>query len=260
MKKNIFILICVFSMLRPVTANAGDFFFNLYGGSSNLWSSAYLDFPTGFINGLISAALNDDDDMMAFGGPLRYDIFNIKEDGCKVPMYRGKWWGFKAKDMFSNVQYGLRFGWQPELSPFGIYISCDYQFNRFEAQFDSSVDTYDKYKLHSIRPGVGIRLTPFLRMLRNKGWSPIIEAGTSYNYYLGCSAPYESDKDQFNSGMISTFAIGSRFRQLLSLTAGVEIYHYSMFDKDFSYDGVTRPYADVTSSKYTVFISVSHDF
>ena len=37
----------------------GDFFFNLYGGSTNLWSSVYLQLPTILINGIVSTALED---------------------------------------------------------------------------------------------------------------------------------------------------------------------------------------------------------
>lgn len=256
MRKLVFIFMCLLSFIRPAIVNAqGDFFFNLYGGSTNLWSSAFLQLPTKKINELISYG-----DGGGGSGTLRYDIFKIKNAGEKVNVDNGSYWGFKSKDMFSNVQYGLKFGWQPELSPFGIYVSCAYQFNKFKAQFDSNINSWERYKIHSIQPGIGIRITPFINMLEDDGWSPIIEVGTSYNYYFNCSAPFDSNRKQFNSGMISTFAVGARLYEKCSITGGVELNHYSMFNKDFTPDGATYPYKDIETKKLTIFISVSHDF
>lgn len=256
MRKIVFTFMCLLSLIRPTIADAQEnFFLNFYGGSTNLWSSAYLQLPSNIINGLMSY---DDDE--SFGGALRYDLFKIKNAGEKVKIDNGSYWGFKSKDMFSNVQYGLKFGWQPELSPFGVYVSCAYQFNKFKAQFESNINSWEKYKIHSLQPGVGIRITPFVTMLEDDGWSPILEVGTSYNYYFKCSAPFDSNKDQFNSGMISTFAIGLRFYESCSITGGVELSHYSMFNKEFTPNGTTFPYKDVETSKLTIFISVSHDF
>lgn len=260
MKRLILIMICMQFFIRSMTVVAqSDFFFNLYGGSTNLWSSGYLQIPTNVINSLISVAIHDDDEVF-YGGSLRYDLFKIKNAGEKVSIDRGSYWGFKSKDMFSNVQYGLKFGWQPELSPFGIYISCAYQFNKFKAQFDYNVDQWNRFKIHGVRPGIGIRITPFINMLEDNGWSPILEAGTSYNYYFSCTAPYDNNKKQFNNGMTSTFAIGARLYEHYSITGGVDLDHYSMFNQDFTPDGVTYPYKEVKSSKLTVFLSISHDF
>lgn len=252
------ILGLLISLISLPASAENDFFFNLYGGSSNLWSSAFLQAPSNIINELIAEALGHDN---GFGGALRYDIFSIKNDGYKVKVDDGSYWGFKSKDMFSNVQYGLKFGWQPQLSPFGIYIACGYQFNKFRVQFDPNINEWEKFKIHSIRPGLGIRVTPFINMLEDKDWSPILEVGTSYNYYFSCKAPYESNKDQFKSGMISTFGIGARFSNNLSVSGGVELYHYSMFNQDFTPDnGITYPYKDIKTKKLTIFLSFTHDF
>ena len=230
----IILLLTLWSLAKATTMQAqNDFFFNIYGGSTNLWSSVYLQIPANVINSYLSYAIGNSEE--AYGGALRYEVFNIKNDGNKIELDDGSYWGFKSKDMFSNVQYGLKFGWQPELSPFGIYISCAYQFKKFGAQLESGNEWY-QYKMHSVRPGIGIRITPFINMLENHDWSPILEVGTSYNYYFGCSAPFENDKDQFQSGLISTFAIGARFKEF-SLTGGVELTHYSMFNQDFTPDG-----------------------
>ena len=258
MKKNIFLAILLIIVVPTCLKAQRNFFFNTYGGSTNMWSNIYLQIPTIFINELVSAA-NDDEDGWS-GGTIRYDFFKVTNAGEKMSIDDGNYFGFKSKDMFSNIQYGLKFGWQPELSPFGIYVSCAYQFKKFRAQFDPNIDYWEKYKMHSVRPGIGIRITPLINMLEENGWSPILEIGTSYNYYFSCKAPYDSNKNQFNSGMISTFAIGARFEESGSLIGGVELDHYSMFNRDFTPDGITYPYKDLKSRKFTIFISYCHEF
>lgn len=250
------------SVLSLPASAENDFFFNIYGGSNNLWSSTYLQLPTNLLNDVISNALgNGDVGGIFYGATLRYDLFSVNNGGAKVKLDKGSYWGFKSKDMFSHVCYGLKFGWQPELSPFGIYVACAYQFNKFKAQFDPNINSWEKYKMNSIRPGIGIRITPFINMLKDKGGSPIIEVGTSYNYYFSCKAPYDNDKNQFKSGMISTLGIGTRFYRHVSVTGGVELDHYSIFNQEFTPDnGISYPYKDIKSKKMTIFISVSHDF
>lgn len=258
MRKVVFLVCCLLALTRPSTVRAqSDFFFSVYGGATNLWSSVYLQIPANLINYCISAALDEEE---VSGGALRFDVFRIKNDGEKVKVDRGHYWRARSKDMFSNVQYGLKFGWQPELSPFGVYVSCAYQFDKFSAQLDPSTDQWNRYKVNSLRPGIGVRVAPFMTLLEDCGWTPLLELGTSYNYYFGGSAPYGNDKEQFNSGMISTFAIGVRSGGGYSITGGVELSHYSMFNQDFTPDGLTYPYRDVESSKLTIFLSVSHDF
>ncbi|MDO4158901.1 MAG: hypothetical protein Q4D41_00415, partial [Prevotellaceae bacterium] len=106
MRKLIFAFLCLLPFVRPATAIAQrDFFFNIYGGSTNIWSSVYLQIPANAINDLIAG------DEGGSCGNLRYEIFKIKNAGEKIKIDDGNYWGFKSKDMFSNVQYGLKFGW-----------------------------------------------------------------------------------------------------------------------------------------------------
>lgn len=258
MKKLAIICVAALVLLTPKAVRGqSNFFFNIYGESSNLWSSVFLQLPAGLLNGTMAAATD-------YGGSqywLRYDIFKIENAGSKADIDNGSYWGFKAKDMFRNVGYGVRFGWQPMLSPFGIYVSCAYKFRRFSADFGFG---NDKYKLHYIRPGIGIRITPFLGMLEKKGWSPILEAGTGYNFNVGRKGAYGGDKDQFNNGVTSTFSVGARWgdgESSWSVNAGVEIDNYSIFNKDFTPDGgQTYPYKSLESSNITIFITLSQDF
>ena len=246
----------LFLSLSPTSAKAeSDFNFNLYGGSTNFWSNTLFQLPASFLSDGASLLISG---MPYYGGSYRYEIFRLKEAGEKVPIYSGKFFGFKAKDLFSNVQYGLKVGWSPKFSPFGVYISCAYQFRRFEADFSQIGPT--TYKFNSVRPGIGIRITPFIGLLEDEKWCPILEIGTSYNYNFKTKGAYDNAKDQFNSGMISTFGIGMR-NQKVAISGGVELDHYNVFNTDFTPDdGITFPYADVKSTHLNIFISVSTEF
>lgn len=232
-----------------------DFSFALYGGANNFWSNTLFQFPSALISEIITGAIDGEEYTTV---SYRYELFNIKEGGEKVNSYKGRFFGFRAKDLFSDIHYGLKVGWVPKFSPFGVYVSCAYQYRMFEAEF--SQIGMSKYRIHSVRPGVGIRLTPFISLLEDDKLSPFAEMGTSYNYYFGAKAPFGNDKKQFNSGMISTFALGVRSTQL-SITGGVEIDHYSLFNKEFSPDnGVTHPYEDVKTNKLTIFLTFGYEF
>jgi len=250
----VFLYTLVFSLPTGVTAQT-DFFFNFYGGSTNFWSNIYMQLPTAFINTLIAG---DDEEVNNMS--LRYDFFHIKSDGSKLDMDDGNFWGFKAKDMFRNIQYGFKFGFQPQLSYFGVYISCAYQHRQFQARLDDIIDEWSKFRLNYISPGIGIRVTPLLGLLEDDGWSPIVEVGTSYNYNINCTGPYGHDKDQFNNGLTNTFAIGVRMEEF-SVTGGVEIDNYNLFNQDYTPDnGNTYPFKDFKSHHLTIFLSISQDF
>lgn len=247
------LILAVTLLTTSMAANAqSDFNFNVYGGSTNFWSSAFMQIPSNILSGIPYIFLDEEN---AIGGQLRYEFFDIKDDIGKIKIDKGDYFGFKATDLFSNIQYGLKFGWAPRMSFFGVYISCAYQYRQFRAEMRDMGST--KYKMSSVRPGIGIRITPLTRLLEDGKWSPIIELGTSYNYYFNVTAPFDNDKSQFNSGMVSTLAIGMR-NLSWSITAGAEIDHYNLFNKDYSPDnGLTHPYADFKTHHITAFVAVS---
>jgi hypothetical protein len=232
-----------------------DFFFNFYGGAENFWSDIAMQIPTNIINRKICKAVG-----VRYDGQIdfRGKILKIKNGNEKVEiMDKSNYFGFKGKDLFNYIDYAFKFGWEPKMSPFGIYISCAYELNRFIAKWDS--ENWDRYKIHTLSPGIGIRITPLISMLDDYDWCPIFELGTSYNYYLGCSAPYNNDKNQFNNGMKSSFALGFRTEKN-SFVVGIDLYHYSLFNKDFSIDGVNYPYKDTKVTQNNIFLTYTRDF
>lgn len=254
MKKIALLLLTTYMSSMQLSAHS-NFFFNSYGGSVNFWSSIYMQMPTNLLDMLVNMK-----DPRGLGGSIRGEVFNLKADGAKVKIDKGNYWGFKKKDMFSNFQYGLKFGWQPELSPFGIFLTCAYQHRQFKVLLNPEVDGWSKFKLNYVRPGIGIRITPCISLLKYNGWSPIIEIGTGYNYNFKCSAPNENPKDQFENGMTTSFGAGVRFYNV-SISGGAEIDNYNLFNKDFTPDGgITYPYKNINSKHITIFVSVFKDF
>lgn len=260
MAKKTLLFILALLLVKPISMKAqSDFFVNVYCNSANIWSATYLQMPTNFINGMIQAFTDEDyEDGALYGGRYLYDSFSIRDSGEKVKLKSGSMWGFKATDMFRNFEYGLRAGWQPQLSPFGFFVSCGYNYRQFRANLVEGEDVLTKYKLSILRPGVGIRVTPFINMLEDENWSPIFEIGTYYNYLLGTKGAFENDKEQFNNGMTSNFAIGIRTPNV-SVTLGTEIDHFNLFNQDYVING-EQPYKDIKTRHFNIYLSASHDF
>ena len=72
-------------MKTTATYAQSDFFFNMYGGSTNIWSTAYLQIPTNIVNSVLAATIDED----AYGGSIRYEIFYIKNNGSKIELDDG---------------------------------------------------------------------------------------------------------------------------------------------------------------------------
>lgn len=122
-----------------------------------------------------------------------------------------------------------------------------------------------QYKLHSLKPGVGIRITPCINLLDDYGWSPMVEVEGSYTYHFKMKGPYDNDTEQINNGISSSYAIGARFADRhsrgWSIVAGFEMSHYDLFNKDFSPgNGLARPYVQVKTKNYTVFVNTKIGF
>ena len=246
-------------MAKAQKRAVSPFQLNVVGESTNFWSNDYLALPAALVNyGLTRLFEGDVED--GFGTTaLNFDLFSVKQNGVKVRNNNGKYFGFKAKDMFSNVNYGLRFGYQATYVPIGVYVSCLYNYRRFEADLGVGGQT-EKFKMHNIKPGIGVRLTPFIGMLEKEGLSPMLEAGVAYTAVLAAEGPYNNDKDQFKGGLSSNYALGVRFGNN-NVSAGVEVNHYNVFNEDFTPDGgITYPYQGVKTSHYTISIRYAHVF
>lgn len=235
-------------VLLPMKNFAGDFSFGLTTSGGNFWT-AIPQLPVNVINALLGGG----------AGGYTWDWVSVKDSQGKIKVDNGNWFGFKARDMFSNFSYGINFGYQPKFSPLGIFVNGAYKFRQFHMQPDRSLGGYEKYKLNSWTAGATLRITPLLELYRYDGWSPIAELGTRYNKVFSCTAPYDSDSDQFGSGLSYSVAIGIRFSNG-SMTLGYEWSGYDYFNRDFKAKDGSTPYADIKSSMRGITLKFQHEF
>lgn len=255
MRKFLLLTVVTLSLLFP-TKSMGqehEFFFGLTSEGANFWFNIP-QVPVYFINGLLG------------GGAVgtSYEWVNVKDSQGKLDVDNGKYFGFKAKDLFNHFGYGLTLGYQPLYSVFGIYVRGGYNFRQFRMQSDRTLEYMEKYKLHSWTAGVGIRLTPFKEMLEDEGWSPIVEVGTDYHKVFSAKAPYENETKQFGAGFSTHFGAGVRFLynedESYTISLSFELPHYNYFDKDYTLSTGEKPYADIKAKCYGISLRVQKEF
>lgn len=241
MKKLRLVILLVVMQTLSGKAYAGDFYFGLSAQTGNFWLSP--------LSGL---ALTKD---------LTYDWMTVKDENGKLELNDGNMFGFKARDLFRNFSLGATVGYQPIFSPFGVYANARYRFRQFRMQPNRSIDEMEKYKPSSIAVGIGIRITPFMVLLEEEGWSPMIEIGTNYNKVFACKAPFDNAKGQFGSGFSTRIALGIRtYKEEKSTIAGFvfcELPQYNYFNRDFELSDGTKPYENIKSKAYTVGIGLT---
>lgn len=250
MKKSYFkiLLLGFLFMLMPGKATAGDFSFCLTTSGGNFWA-AIPQIPVIFINRMIGDGV----------GAYTWDWMSVKDSQGKIKVDDGNWFGFKARDLFSDFSYGINFGYQPRFSPLGFFVNGAYKFRQFHMQPDRSLNGYEKYKVNSWTAGATLRITPLMGYYREEGWSPIVELGTRYNKVFSCTAPYNDDAEQFGSGLSYSAAIGIRGTGG-SLTLGYEWGNYDYFNRDFKAKDGTMPYADVKSRLRGITLKCQFEF
>lgn len=233
-------------MPSSALAGEGEFFFGIAARSGNLWISPL--------------------DLLALSKDLSYDWMSVKDNQGKIDISDGCPFGFKAVDLFRSFGIGVTFGYQPLFSPLGIFATAGYDFRQFKMQPDRSVNGYEKYKPSSWNAGVGIRFAPLLLFTDDdEAYStPFIEIATKYNKVFAGKAPYGNAKDQFGSGFTTRFALGLRGvdddDNLYSWFIYYEMPNYNYFNKDFTLNGVTKPYQNIDAKMHRIGIGLTMEF
>lgn len=257
MKTIIFtITIYIVSTLRVYSQR--DLYFKVYGSSDNFWSNAVMQLPVKIANGLISKSLDDDNwNDITFA---RLNFLSITSFEGHNILDKGNYFGFKAKDIFCDFQYGFKTGWHADSSFWDVYFTFAYIYKNF--QINTVPNTFDwrRVQMHNGRAGVGVKFFPTTYLLDVYDWSPIFEVGLSYNYCFSASAPYDNNRSQFNNGFVSTIGIGVCFDEEIYLMGGIQLSHYSIFNKGFTYDdGTTYPYSNIGTKDYSIYITLTHN-
>lgn len=262
MKKLLIILLLALAVFRISPCHAqGRFIFGVEGYSGNLWSATALAVPTAIINGTILSLQRHNDDLLdeyfedfsdlAFA----YRVNRIKVNNQKIKSDGNNYLGFKAKDLFRDIEYTLKIGWQPEQIPVGFYARIGYRHENFQTRLDETHE-WTKHRLNCLRPGVCIRISPLENMIREYGVCPILDIGSNYDYYLSYKGEYGNDKSQLNNGISTFFGIGVKSEHGNSLMLTLDRQNYNLFNKDYEVDGL-KPYEDVKTNRYNIRVSLN---
>ena len=226
-----------------VVAQDNPWFFGIHTVSNNVWMNDVLALADALINIPISNATNGDApvDFTAF----QYHYMSLKDNGEAVDFKQNNPYGFKAYDLFNNMEFGAKVGWLGSVSPIGAYVYGAYGINQYKLRFLGERD-YNKHKLQSLRAGVGIRISPLYFLVEDNDWCPIFEVGTTYVHNFKYKGPNGSDINQINNGVRTSYAAGVQFNEGAgSVMVCFDMAHYDIFNRNYTPDGgFWYPYAN----------------
>ena len=239
------LLLCAFIASSGMVRAQNGIYFGLSGTSANFWSGAVIGAVEGGINALLpSIKINDG---------LQFRVLSLKDNGERVDIDHGNYFGFKGKDLFSHIEVGVKSGWITQTTPVGVDLELNYGFERFRTRFKADPD-YCEHRIHYLRPQLSVMLSPF----SSKDWSvmPVAKVKASYVFNLKYSGIYGTDTDQLNNGFRSAYAAGVAIHSSYAIMLGFEMSHYNYFNQDYSSDGTfDHPFANTTSKDYNIFIT-----
>ena len=184
-------------------------FGGVYTNSNSGISSAVMGLGSTLINMGINS-LTDSDSPLCSYDPYSFHYMKLTDNGEKIDFKQSNPYGFKAYDLFNNIEAGVKVGWQGRESFVGFYGYAGYGQNQYKLRFLGERD-YSKHKFQNLRAGVGMRLSPLRFLMDDYDWCPIIEVGTTYVYNFSYKGPNGSDKKQINNGMRTSYSVGAQF-------------------------------------------------
>lgn len=264
--KNIIKVIGLSAVLlgTPLRAQNG-FFVGVDAASSNVWTAAGIQLITNLANYFLEDVYDGDGIAPAIGGRLTYEIMKFTDDNTKVMYNPDDWYGwrtvfgFRGKDLFSHIFANAKFGWMGTYSPIGVYIHMGYDFRFFSMMLSYQTEAQD-YRIGTLNPGIGIRISPanFFESYANNKF--VLEVGTNYNARVSYKGPYNNDKAQLNNGLSYVVSVGlaSKYSSIL---LGVEWASHDLFNKEYTPDeGLFYPYYNLSSRIASVFLSINFGF
>lgn len=237
-------LVCLFLVVvllkaMPIKAQ-NQVFFNYGIVTGNEWSTLLFEIPF-----LIPNAIKTEQFGLPFPViPLRFNT--IKQNGQKWDYNGHNVFGFKGVDLFRDFEVMGKVGWQPVWSPVGVYARIGYAHENFETR-SSNDDNWLKHRINYIRPGLGIRVSPFENLVATKRFCPILEIGSTYDYYISYSNSIDDSTDALNNGISFNIAAGIKFENGYAIMLSFERQNYDLFNNDYQRHG-QKPFEGVTTS------------
>lgn len=230
---------------------------NAYIGALGSLASALLDVPLAMATK--GAATVD------YNLPI-YHQFGVLDNEEEVGFKKASGYKFKAYDVLNDIECGLKLGWLGKVSPVGAFLYGGYGYNQYKLRFLGEKD-YTKHKLQSARIGVGLRLSPFVKLMEDVDWCPIAEISSTYIYNFNYKGPNGNDKNQINNGTRSSFGIGAQFNEVDlggdseytgTIMLCFERANYDIFNRNYTPDGgFWYPYANCKSKDWSISLRLS---
>lgn len=176
--------------------------------------------------------------------PIRFN--SIKQNEQKWD-YDGKHvFGFKGVDLFRDLEIMGKIGWQPVAFPVGIYARFGYAHENFDTRSIND-DKWLKHRINYIRPGLGIRVSPFENLIGTKGYCPILEIGSTYDYYIGYSNGIDKGTEALNNGISFNVSAGLKFENGFAIILLFDRQNYNLFNNNYQRNG-KKPFEGVTTN------------
>ena len=219
MKKVLLSIVALSMMTIGAVAQSNVHFKNhhLIFNGDLAFGSPYTAAVSSIVTGLANYYLLND---AFFENSFAYSTYSVNKDGVKAKTMNPM--GLTAKELFNNVQTGLKVGYQtysPEFVNAGIYASAHYK-----------LDHMTNHRAQRVLVGATVLLS-----LGSMGQASrvIVEAGCRYSLGLAYKSPLGTDKKQLNDGLVSHFAIKLASRGMMQ-NVGVyaDINHFNLW-KDF---------------------------
>ena len=167
-------------------------------------------------------------DRPVFETSYAYSFLNAHCDGQPLDVARYKASGITARDLFNDIEAGLKVGWQTyttRLFNWGVYASGHYKIDQFKVQAPGE-EAYDRHRIH--RAQLGLNAFTTIGSM-DSPLKATIEAGCRYN--IGClyHSPYGDDAGSLNNGLTSHFALKLAGEFLLQdIGVFANINHYNL--------------------------------
>lgn len=228
MKKVLLSIVALSMMTIGAVAQSNVHFKNhhLIFNGDLAFGSPYTAAVSSIVTGLANYYLLND---AFFENSFAYSTYSVNTDGVKAKTMNPM--GLTARELFNNVQTGIKVGYQtysPEFVNAGIYASAHYKLDQFQVGIDD--DHMTNHRTQRVLVGATVLLS-----LGSMGQASrvIVEAGCRYSVGLAYKSPLGTDKKQLNDGLVSHFAIKLASRGMMQ-NVGVyaDINHFNLW-KDF---------------------------
>ena len=90
-------------------------------------------------------------------------------------------------------------------------------------------------------------MSPLENLVGTKGFCPILEVGSTYDYYIGYSNGIDEGTEALNNGVSFIVSAGLKFKRGAAFMLEFDRQNYNLFNNDYRRNG-QKPFEGVTTS------------